>query len=56
LGVVDAIHFIQYFTPEQGDYTKERHEWLDRTPLENILTSMRQRQKDDATQYEEIIE
>ncbi len=33
LGVVDAIRFIQYFTPGQGDYTKERHEWLDRTPL-----------------------
>lgn len=56
LGVVDAIRFIQYFTPGQGDYTKERHEWLDRTPLEDILTSIRQRQKDDATQYEEIIE
>jgi len=33
LGVVDAIRFIQHFTPGQGDYTKERHEWLDQTPL-----------------------
>ncbi len=56
LGVVDAIRFIQHFTPGQGDYTKERHEWLDRTPLEDILTSIRQRQNDDITQYEEIIE
>ncbi|WP_009630043.1 hypothetical protein [Synechocystis sp. PCC 7509] len=56
LGVVDAIRFIQHFTPGQGDYTKERQKWLDKTPLEDILTSMRQRQKDDATQYEEIIE
>ncbi len=56
LGVVDAIRFIQHFTPGQGDYTKERHEWLDQTPLEDILRSMRQRQKDDRTQYDEIIE
>lgn len=56
LGVVDAIRFIRYFTPGQGDYTKERHECKGKTPLEDILTSIRQRQKDDATQYEEIIE
>lgn len=56
LGVVDAIRFIQHFTPGQGDYTKERHEWLDQTPLEDILTSMRQRREDDETQYDEIIE
>ena len=56
LGVVDTIRFIQYFTPGQGDYTKERHEWLDKKPLEDILTSMRQRRKDDEAQYDEIIE
>ena len=56
LGVVDAIRFIGHFTPRQGNYTKERHEWLDKTPLEDILTSMRQRQEDNETQYEEIIE
>lgn len=56
LGVVDAIRFIQHFTPGQGDYTKDRHKWLDQTPLEDILTSMRQRREDDETQYDEIIE
>ena len=56
LGVVDAIRFIQHFTSGQGDYTKERHEWLDKTPLEDILTSMRQRREDDETQYDEIIQ
>lgn len=56
LGVVDAIRFIQHFAPGQGDYTKDRHEWLDKTPLEDILTSMRQRREDDETQYDEIIE
>ena len=53
---MDAIRFIQHFTSGQGDYTKERHEWLDQTPLEDILTSMRQRREDDETQYDEIIQ
>lgn len=56
LGVADAIRFIHHFTPGQGDYTKERHEWVDQTPLEEILKAMRQRQKDDRTQYDEVIE
>ena len=56
LGVVDAIRFIQHFSPGQGDYTKERHEWLDQTSLEDILTSMRQSREDNETQYDEIIE
>lgn len=29
LGVVDAIRFIQHFSPGQGDYTQERHERVD---------------------------
>lgn len=56
LGVVDAIRFIQHFTPGQGDYTKDRQQWLGQASLEDILTSMRQRRKTDATQYDEIIE
>lgn len=56
LGVVDAIRFIQHFSPGQGDYTRERHEWLDQTPLEEILTSIKHRRKDDETQYDEVIE
>ena len=56
LGVVDTIRFMQHFTPGQGDYTKERHEWLDQTPLNDILTSIKQRREDNADQYDEIIE
>jgi hypothetical protein len=56
LGVVDAIRFIQYFTPGQGDYTRDRHQWLDQTPLEDILTTMRQYSADDLHPYDEIIE
>jgi hypothetical protein len=56
LGVVDTIRFIQHFSPGQGDYTKDRHEWLDQISREDIFTSMKQRQEDDLNQYEEIIE
>ncbi len=56
LGVVDTIRFIQHFSPGQGDYTKERHEWLGQISLEDIFTSMKQRRGDDLNQYDEIIE
>jgi hypothetical protein len=56
LGVVDTIRFIQHFSPGQGDYTKERNEWLGQISLEDIFTSMKQRREDDLNQYDEIIE
>jgi len=56
LGVVDAIRFIQHFSPGQGDYTKERHQWLDKITLEEAIAEMKQRPDDDLNQYDEIIE
>jgi hypothetical protein len=56
LGVVDAIRFIQHFSSGQGDYTQERHVWLDRTSLQDILTLMRQHREDDPERYDEIVE
>jgi len=56
LGVVDAIRFIQHFSPGQGDYTKERHQWLDKITLEEAIAEMKQRPEDDLNQYDEIIE
>ncbi|MBW4561202.1 MAG: hypothetical protein KME32_08570 [Mojavia pulchra JT2-VF2] len=56
LGVVDAIRFIQHFSPGQGDYTKERHQWLDKKSLEDVFAQMKQRPEEDPNQYEEIIE
>ncbi|NER21101.1 MAG: hypothetical protein F6J96_10380 [Symploca sp. SIO1C2] len=56
LGVVDAIRFIQYFSPGQGDYTKERHQWLKHKSLEDILVEMKQHRESNLNQYEEIIE
>lgn len=56
LGVVDTIRFIQHFSPGQGDYTQERHERLDRTSLQDILTLMKQHREEDPDRYDEIIE
>lgn len=55
LGVVDSIRFIQYFSQGQGDYTKERHQWLDNTSLEELFQLMKQQPESDNTQYDEII-
>jgi hypothetical protein len=43
LGVVNALRFIQYLSPGQGDYTQERHAWLDQTSLDDLLMAMSQR-------------
>ena len=36
LGRADMIRFLQQFETGLGDYAKERHEWVDRTSLEEI--------------------
>lgn len=56
LGIADTIRFIQYFSPGKGDYTKERHQWLDEKNLTDVLAQMKQSQEDDTNQYEEIIQ
>jgi hypothetical protein len=55
LGVVDSIRFIQYFSQGRGDYTKERHQWLDNTSLEELFQLMKQNPESENTQYDEII-
>lgn len=55
LGVVDSIRFIQYFSQGQGDYTKERHQWLDNISLEELFELMKQHPESDNIQYDEII-
>jgi hypothetical protein len=36
LGYIDAIWFVQQLGHGSGDYTAERHQWLDRLTLEDI--------------------
>jgi hypothetical protein len=57
LGVVDAIRFIQHFSPGYGDYTKERHQWLDKLSLDDVVVGMQRHKKTDSRDdFEEIIE
>jgi hypothetical protein len=44
LGYADAIRFIRQFDNGSGDYTKERHQWLDELTLEDIWADIQQRQ------------
>lgn len=45
LGYADAIRFIRQFDNGSGDYTQERHQWLARLTMDEILTDIKQRQK-----------
>jgi hypothetical protein len=44
LGYADAIRFIRQYDNGSGDYTKERHQWLDKLTLEDIWADIQQRQ------------
>lgn len=43
-GYADAIWFIQQVDNGSGDYTKERHQWLDQLTLDDIWADMQKRQ------------
>ena len=43
LGPVGMIRFLQQFETGQGDYSKERHEWLDRADIASVLREIRER-------------
>ena len=36
LGPVNLVRFLQQFETGYGDYTQERHEWLDQYTVEEI--------------------
>lgn len=36
LGRADMIRFLQQFETGQGDYARQRHEWVDQTTLDEI--------------------
>lgn len=43
LGPVDTIRFIQQFEMGYGDYSRERHEWLDHYTIEGIVQEIQMR-------------
>ncbi len=40
LGVVGMVRFLQQFEMGHGDYTTERHAWLDQWDLDAIVAKM----------------
>ncbi len=40
LGVVDAIRFIQLYHHGEGDYTRDRHQWLDQLGKDEVRQLM----------------
>lgn len=45
LGLVGMIRFLQLFDRGSGDYSVERHEWLDHVDLDTIVAKVHERRK-----------
>ena len=43
LGVVGMIRFMQQFEMGKGDYSKDRHLWLDQYGVDDIAKMMREK-------------
>jgi hypothetical protein len=44
LGPAGAIRFLRQYDPGRGDYTKDRHQWLDSLDDEDVIAAVKQRQ------------
>jgi len=45
LGLIAMIRFLQQYQSGEGDYTKERTQWLDQISLEEILKQVNKRRE-----------
>lgn len=43
LGLVGMIRFMQQFEIGQGNYSKDRHEWLDKYTVDDIAKIVREK-------------
>ncbi len=46
LGPVGTIRFLQQFETGAGDYSRDRHQWLDGLDIEAVIEEVRQRGKE----------
>lgn len=56
LGVADTIRFLKQFNLGRGDYTTERHQWLDEVSLEEFLNDIKQLREETPTTQSEVNE
>ncbi len=47
LGTVGLVRFLQQFETGHGDYTMERHDWLDKDTVQDIVQQIRERREID---------
>ncbi|MDI6770880.1 MAG: hypothetical protein QMD04_14565 [Anaerolineales bacterium] len=45
LGIVGMVRFLQQFETGHGDYSKDRHEWLDNQDMDTVLKRIRERRE-----------
>ncbi len=50
LGPVGMMKFLQQFDTGSGDYTKERHEWLDKIERDTFLKTIRAKREEKQEQ------
>jgi hypothetical protein len=50
LGPVGMIRFLQQYDTGHGDYTRERHQWLDKVPFEEVAEGIFRRQRERGRQ------
>ncbi len=46
LGPVGTIRFLQQFEMGAGDYSRDRHRWLDGLDIETVIEEVRERGKE----------
>lgn len=46
LGPVGMVRFLQQFDMGSGDYTKERHQWIDKISVDDIFNAAQEAEKE----------
>lgn len=41
MGAVDTIRFLNQFSLGQGDYTKDRNNWLDKISMDDVIAQIK---------------
>lgn len=52
LGAVGLVRFLQQFETGHGDYTTERHRWLDEYTVPDVVRQIRERKSTDKGAYD----
>jgi len=53
LGCVDAVRFIQQYAPGDGDYTKERYQWLDQLSISDFRVYVQRRHQQESSSQDD---